>query len=128
MIKNKIPENINEYIETFPPKIQKQLKKLRKTIRKAAPDAEEVISYQMPAYKLKGILLYFAAFKDHISFFPSASGVDAFKKELTGYKTSKGTIQIPHGTELPLDLIARIVKFRVNENLEKAAAKTKKKK
>jgi uncharacterized protein YdhG (YjbR/CyaY superfamily) len=109
--------NIDEYIAGFPKEMQLLLEQLRATIVKAAPEAEEVISYQMPAYKLNGILVYFAAFKKHIGFFPTASGVNAFQDELTGYKTTKGTIQFPLNKPLPLDLITRIVEFRVLENI-----------
>ena len=112
-------ETIDEYISTCPPGVQKTLKKLRKVIREAAPDAEEKIAYRMPAYVLNGPLVYFAAFKDHIGFFPTPGGVCAFKYELTGYKTSKGTIQFPLDKPLPYDLVRRIVRFRVEENKQK---------
>ena len=120
------PKTIDEYIAGFPPETQKILQKLRKTIRKAAPDAEEKISYQMPAFSLKGILVYFAAYKNHIGFYPTASGIEAFKEEISGYKWAKGSVQFPIDKPLPLDLINQIVKFRVIENLEKANAKIKK--
>jgi uncharacterized protein YdhG (YjbR/CyaY superfamily) len=110
---------IDEYIETFPPDVQKILERLRHTIRKAVPEAEEVISYQMPAFKLKGNLVYFAALKKHIGFFPTASGVAAFKKELSDYATSPGTVQFPLNKPIPYDLVTKIVLFRKKENLAK---------
>jgi uncharacterized protein YdhG (YjbR/CyaY superfamily) len=123
-----IPKNVDEYIADFPLPVQNKLEELRATIKKAAPGAEEKISYKMPAFNLKGILVYFAAFKNHIGFYPTSSGVYAFKKELAGYETSKGTIQFPVDKPLPLDLITRIVIFRMNENLQKAELKAKRKK
>ena len=108
---------IDEYISTFPKDVQSILEKLRQTIRKAAPDAEEAISYQMPTFKLRGNLVYFAAFKNHIGFYPTSSGVAAFKKELSSYETSKGAVRFPNDKPLPLSLIRRIVKYRVKENL-----------
>jgi len=112
-------KNIDEYISTFPKDIQDILEKLREFIREAAPEAQEAISYSMPAFKQNGILVYFAAFKDHIGFFPTASGVAAFKTELTAYDTSKGTIRFPLDKPIPFKLVAKIVKFRVQENLGK---------
>ena len=95
-------------------------------LKKAAPGAEELISYNMPAFKLHGVLVYYAGYKNHIGFYPTGSAITAFEKELSGYKTSKGTVQFPLETSLPLPLITRIVKFRVKENLEKAEMKKKK--
>jgi uncharacterized protein YdhG (YjbR/CyaY superfamily) len=113
-------KTIDEYIEAAPKEAQKSLEKLRQTIKKTAPGAEETISYRMPAFRLNGkILVYFAAFKNHIGFFPTASGVAAFKKELLDYKISKGTIQLPLTETIPWDLVKRIVKFKVEENLKK---------
>jgi uncharacterized protein YdhG (YjbR/CyaY superfamily) len=109
--------DIDNYIASFPKNTQKLLDQLRKTIRKAAPEAEEVISYQMPAFRLHKILVYFAGYKNHIGFYPGASGIEAFKKELTDYKGGKGSVQFPLDKPLPLGLIAKIVKFRVNENM-----------
>ncbi len=117
------PASVDEYIQSFPSDIQAILQEVRQVIRSAAPQAEEGISYQMPAFKLNGILVYYAAFKDHISLFPTASGVEAFKDEVTGYQTSKGTIQFPLDRPLPLDLIRRIVQFRVKESLERSSQK-----
>jgi len=112
-------ETIDEYIALFPPEIQDRLQELRQAIREEAPDAEETISYRIPTFRLKGNLVHFAAFRDHISFFPASSGVEAFRKELSGYRISKGTIQFPLDAPLPLDLVRRIVQFRVRENLAK---------
>ena len=121
------PQNFNEYIIAFPAETQKILKQLRETIRKAAPDAEEVISYGMPSFRQNGRLLYFAAFKNHIGFYPMATGIEAFKTNISAYKWAKGSIQFPLQKPLPLDLITKIVKFRVKENLEKSKNKAKKK-
>ena len=113
-------KNIDDYILTFPPGTQKMLEEIRAAIRKAAPDATETISYQMPAFKLKGRnLVYFAGYKNHIGFYPVPSGMEAFKKELSSYKQGKGSVQFPLDKPLPLDLINEIVKFRVMENLNK---------
>lgn len=120
--------NVSEYIAGFPKNVQEVLEKLRATIKKAAPEAEEVISYGMPAFKLNGMLVFFAAHKNHIGFYPTPSGIEAFKKELAAYEGAKGSVQFPVEKPLPFDLITKIVKFRVKENLEKAATKTKKKK
>ncbi|MFA6941470.1 MAG: DUF1801 domain-containing protein [Clostridiaceae bacterium] len=119
---------IDEYILQFPSEIQEILKKLRKVIKESAPDAEEKISYQMPAFVLNGNLVYFAAFKNHIGFYPTLSGMEAFENELTEYKTGKGTIQFPFGKLIPYELVSKIVKFRVAENIKKAEDKLKKKK
>ena len=122
------PKNIDEYISSFPRETQQLLKQLRAIIKKNAPKAEEVISYQMPAFKLNGIVVYFAGYENHIGFYPTASGINAFKKEIEGYKNSKGAVQFPLDKPLPLKLIAQIVKFRVKENLEKTKGKSAKKK
>ena len=119
-------KTVNEYHATFPPGTRKKLKDLNAAIKKAAPDAEELISYNMPAFKFQGVLVYYAGYKNHIGFYPTGSGITAFEKELTGYKTSKGTVQFPLDASLPLSLITRIVKFRVKENLQKAEMKKKK--
>jgi len=123
-----IPEkiiHIDQYVAMFPPSTQTILEQLRVTIRNAVPEAEEVISYQMPAYKYFGVLVYFAAYKNHIGFYPTASGIEAFKVELAGYKGAKGSVQFPIDQPIPFDLIAQIVEFRVQENQEKAALKRK---
>ena len=119
---------IDEYISTFPENIQTILQELKRVIEEAAPKAEEVISYQIPAFKQKGNLVYFAAFKNHIGFFPTSSGVESFKKELADYETSKGTIRFPLDKTIPYDLVRKIVKFRVKENLEKSEGKPNQKK
>ena len=124
---SKVAGNIDEYIERFPENVQAILQKLRATIRRAAPGAEEVISYQMPAFKYHGMLVYFAGYKNHIGFYPTSSPMKVFKKELTGYKTSKGAIQFPIEKAIPSTLVRNIVKFRIKENLEKESAKWKKK-
>jgi uncharacterized protein YdhG (YjbR/CyaY superfamily) len=121
------PRTIDEYIAGFPPEIRALLQEIRMTIREAAPDAEEAISYQMPTFRLHGNLVHFAAFKNHIGFYPAPTGIDEFREELAAYKGSKGAVQFPLDKPLPLDLIRRIVQFRVQENLAKAQAKRKKK-
>ena len=121
------PQTIDEYIAGFPPDVQAILEKIRRTIRKAAPDAEETIKYRMPTFTLKGNLVYFAAFKRHIGFYPVPTGIAKFKKELSVYKGAKGSVQFPLDQPMPYDLISKIVKFRVKENLARAAAKGKKK-
>ncbi|MDA4121965.1 MAG: DUF1801 domain-containing protein [Thaumarchaeota archaeon] len=113
------PETIDEYIEGYPVHIQSILRKMRRTIRKAAPEAEEGISYRIPTFRLHGYLVHFAAFKDHISFFPTSSGIRAFRKELSPYKVSPGTVQFPLEKPIPYDLVRRITLFRVKENSEK---------
>ena len=114
-----VPENIDDYIGMFPEDVQIILERLRQTIRKAAPKAEETINYQIPTFKLNGNLVHFAAYKNHIGFYPASSGIEVFKKELGEYETSKGTVKFPIDKKLPLALITRIVKYRVKENLEK---------
>lgn len=121
------PVDTDAYIAGYPKETQKNLKLLRATIKKAAPQAEEIISYGMPAYKWNGMLVYFAAYEKHIGFYPGSSGIAAFKKELASYKTSKGTVQFPVDEPVPLPLIARIVKFRLKENQEKTLLKSMKK-
>lgn len=120
------PPNVDLYIAGFPDETQKMLIQLRETIKKNAPEAEEVISYQMPAYKFHGMLVYFAGYKNHIGFYPTGSGIESFKHKLKDLKTSKGTIQFPLDQPLPLELITEIINFRVAENLEKAESKKKK--
>jgi len=117
--KKKQANTIDEYIAMFPKQIQNILQELRQTIGESAPQAQETISYQMPTFKLNGNLVYFAAFKNHIGFFPTSSAIINFKKELSEYETSKGTIRFPLDKPIPFDLVKKIVKFRVNENLQK---------
>ena len=119
---------IDEYISTFPKDVQKILQELHKTIKAAAPEAEERISYQMPTFALNGNLVHFAAFKNHIGFYPTPSGIEAFKKELSIYEGAKGSVQFPIDKPLPLKLISKIVKFRVAENLKKGSIKSGRKK
>ncbi len=121
-------KTVDAYIASFPKGVQKMLKELRMTIKKTAPQAEEKIAYGMPAYHWNGVLVYFGGFKDHVSFFPGASGVAAFKKDLTKYSWSKGTIQFPFDRPLPLPLVRKIVRFRLKENMAKAKVKSVKKK
>ena len=119
-----IPATIDEYIAGFPAGIQQLLEQVRATIKKAAPEAEETISYGMPAFRYQGRgLVYFSAFKAHIGFYPIPSGMKAFKKELSSYKTGKSSVQFPLDEPMPLKLITDIVKFRVKENLAKAKIK-----
>src|SRR4051812_26060035 len=126
---NSIPaQNIDEYISGFPEDIQKILETMRTTIHKAAPGAAEIISYAIPTFYLKGNLVHFAAYKNHIGFYPAASGIEAFKEKLSAYKTSKGAVQFPIDKPLPLSLISKIVKYRVKQNLEKAVVKARAKK
>ncbi len=115
--------SIDEYIATFPKDTQRILKEIHATIKAAAPNAEEKISYQMPTFFLNGNLIHFAAFKNHIGLYPTPSGTEAFKKEITRYKAAKGSIRLPLDEPMPLKLISRIVKFRVAENLKKAKLK-----
>jgi uncharacterized protein YdhG (YjbR/CyaY superfamily) len=120
--------DIDKYIADFPKDTQMFLEQIRATIIKAAPKAEEVISYKMPAYKLHGMLVFFAGYKNHIGFYPGAGGIATFKKEIAGYKNAKGSVQFPLDKALPLKLITRIVKFRVKENLERSKLKANKRK
>ena len=119
------PGSVDAYIAGFPPDVRAILRKMRATIRKAAPDAAERISWGMPAYALDGMLAFFAAFEKHVSIFPGPSGIEKFRKELAAYGTSKGTVRFPLGKPVPYGFITRIVKFRVKENRAKAEAKRK---
>lgn len=120
------PKDIDEYIAGFPPHVQDLLQEIRTTIRNAAPDAGEKISYRMPTFTLLGNLVHFAAYRKHIGFYPTPSGIEEFRDELSGYRSSKGAAQFPLDEPIPFDLIGEIVKFRVRENLERAEAKGKK--
>lgn len=120
------PKTIDEYIAGFSPEVQAILQRIRATIHKAAPDAEEKIAYQMPTFYLQGNLVHFAAFKKHIGFYPVPTGIEKFKKELSPYRTAKGSAQFPLDEPMPYALITKIVKFRVKENLARAKAKSKK--
>lgn len=120
------PKSIDEYIAGFPSNVREILEKIRLTIRKAAPDAEETISYQIPTFKLKGSpLVYFAAYKEHIGLYPGPRGNAELQEELSAYKAGKGTLRFPLDKPIPFDLISKVVKFRVKENLQKAPAKAK---
>ncbi len=112
-------KNVDEYIATFPRDVQVILQEMRQAIKEAAPEAEETISYQMPAFKQNGILVWFAAFKKHIGFFPKTTAMSAFKDELSGYEMSKGTIRFPLDKPIPVDLVKKIVKYRIEENSSK---------
>ena len=120
--KQAAPGDIDEYIAGCPKDVQKVLQKIRMTIRKAAPAAEEAISYQMPTFKLNGNLIHFAAYKNHIGLYPAPKAIEEFKEELTRYEGGKGTIRLQLDKPVPYDLISRIVKFRVKENLQKSKA------
>jgi uncharacterized protein YdhG (YjbR/CyaY superfamily) len=118
--------NIDQYIAHFPPDVREKLAKIREAIRQAAPDAEETISYKMPSFVLKGTLVYFAAFKKHIGFYPRTTAITKFRKELAPYGGAKGSVRFPLDKPIPTQLIRRIVKFRAAENRQRAKAKTKK--
>jgi uncharacterized protein YdhG (YjbR/CyaY superfamily) len=119
------PTDIEAYISGFPESIQKLLQEVRATIKKTAPEAEEVISYGMPAFRQNGMLVWYAAFKNHIGFYPIPSGINAFKEELSAFKGTKGSVHFSFDKPLPVDLISRIVSFRLNENMIKESAKRK---
>ncbi len=121
-------ESVKEYFAAFPPGTRRILKNMQKIIRASVPSGvEEVISYNMPAFRLNGVLVWYAAYQKHIGFYPSSSGIEAFKEELSEYKNSKGAVQFPLDHPLPVDLISRMVKYRVDCDLEKAKEKKKKK-
>lgn len=120
------PKDIDEYIAGFPADVQEILQKIRATISKAAPKAEEAIKYQIPTFTLHGNLVHFAAFKKHIGFYPVPRGLEAFKEELSVYEGGKGTARFPLDRPIPLGLIRRIVKFRVKKNMGKAETRGKK--
>lgn len=116
-------KTMDEYINTFPEDVQRILNELRQTIKEAAPEAEETINYQIPTFSLNGNLVHFAAFENHIGFYPTPSGMEAFKKELSPYKGAKGSVQFAIDQPLPLPLIRRIVEYRVKENVERKQKK-----
>lgn len=113
----RVPKDIDEYIVRHAKGIQLRLRAMRRTIQKAAPMAEEVISYRIPTFRFNGNLVHFAAFTHHIGFYPTSSGIAAFKSELKPYKSSRGSVQFPLDQALPLKLVAKIVRFRVKENM-----------
>lgn len=117
---NSVPKSIDEYIAGYPPDLQKLLQSVRQAIRDAAPEAEEKISYRMPTFFFHGNLVHFAAFNRHIGFYPAPSGIEAFKQELSAYKSSKGAVQFPLDQTIPYELIRKITAYRVRENREKA--------
>lgn len=123
--KSQVAPDVDAYIAGFPKPVQVLLRKIRAVIRKAAPEAEEGIGYQMPAYTFHGPLIYFAGYGHHIGFYPGAAGLANFKKEIAAYKSAKGSVQFPLDEPLPLDLVTRIVAFRVRENGLKAKNKSK---
>ena len=112
-------KTIDEYIKSFPEDVQTILENIRRTIQQAAPEATETISYQIPTFKLHGNLVHFAAFKNHIGFYPTPKAIEVFNRELSAHEVSKGTIRFPLGEEIQYDLIEKITLFRVNENLKK---------
>lgn len=116
-------KNINDYLSRFPAEIQKVLEQIRRTVKKAAPDAEETIKYGMPAFMLNGNQIYFAAFKKHVGFYPVPTGNKDFKKEFKGFKTGKGSIQFPFDKPMPIDLISKIVRYNFSKNLDKSGKK-----
>ena len=120
------PTNIDEYIAGFSPDVQTILRTIRETVRRAVPDAQETISYRMPAFKLNGILLYFAAFKNHIGLFPPVTGDASLERAVSSYAGEKGNLRFPLDQPIPYRLIERIVEFRARQNLAKAAARPKK--
>jgi uncharacterized protein YdhG (YjbR/CyaY superfamily) len=119
------PRDIDEYIAGFPADVQKILEKIRRTIRKVAPDAQETISYRIPAFTLQGQLVYFAAFKGHIGLYPTSTGMRKHLKGLSAYQSGKGTAKFPLDQPIPYDLIGQIVKFRMKENAERVAKRRK---
>ena len=120
--------NIDEYISRFPPGVRKALEKLRTTIRRAAPEAKEAIKYGMPTFTLEGNLVYFAAYKAHIGFYPGASAIRRFKDALRAYDCAKGTVRFPIGPSIPVGAVTRMTKFRAKENRERAEARAGKRK
>jgi uncharacterized protein YdhG (YjbR/CyaY superfamily) len=123
--KQAAPRDIDEYIAGFPEDVQSILQKVRETIRKAAPDAVESIAYQIPTFVLKGNLVHFAAYKRHVGFYPTSSGIEKFKDELSKYESSRGAVRFPLDQRIPYGLISRIVKFRVKDSQARAAARQK---
>ncbi len=127
-MQNPDAQSVDAYILQFNPDIQVKLQRLREVIKEADPEMQEKISYQMPAYYLNGYVVFFAAFKNHIGFYPTPSGINAFKEELSSYKTAKGSVQFPDNQPIPYDLISRMVKYRLEENKMKSEAKRRSKK
>ena len=124
MISNMKFKSVDEYFSFLSEDVKQSMQQIRNTIKLAAPDAKEIISYNMPALKQHGVLVYYAAYENHIGFYPTAKPIEVFKAELTPYKTSKGAVQFTHN-QIDLELIAKIVKYRVQDDLEKKKAKAK---
>jgi uncharacterized protein YdhG (YjbR/CyaY superfamily) len=122
-MKRKTPKDFDDYADRFPREVQQLLRKMRLTIRKAAPKAAEKISYGIPAFTFNGMLVWFAAFRGHMGFYPGAGAVATFKKELSAYKRAKGSVQFPLDQPLPLAVVSRMVKYRVKQNLRKKKKK-----
>ena len=112
-------KTVDEYISSFPDSVQDALQQLRRTVTSAAPEAEEIMSYQIPTFKLNGNLVHFAAFKRHIGFYPTPSAIEAFREELAPYEVAKGSVRFPLNQPIPFNLVTRITEYRVRENLEK---------
>ena len=123
-MKNATPKNIDEYIAGFPPAVQESLRRIRAIVREAAPDAKETLKYRMPTFVLHENLVHFAAFQNHIGFYPTPSAIEAFRRELASYESAKGSVQFPLNRPVPLDLIKRMVRFRVEAFRRKTAAKS----
>lgn len=121
-----VPANVDKYIATFPPEVRAVLQRVRQVVREAAPDAQEVISYRMPAFKLSGILVYFAAFKSHIGFYPPIRGDARIEKAASAYAGEKGNLRFPLDRPIPFDLISRLTRLRVKQDLAKAVSSSKK--
>lgn len=121
-----IAKDIDSFIADFPLETQNLLQQVRETIKKAAPEAQETINYGIPTFKLNGNLVHFSGYRYHIGFYPGAAGIKVFEKEISKYKSAKGSVQFPLNQPIPFDLITRITKFRVQQNLEKAQTKKKK--
>ena len=119
------PKDIDQYIARFPPAVRGKLTKIRGAIRKAAPQAKEAIKYQMPTFTQHGNLVHFAAYQHHIGFYPAPRAIERFKEELSAYEGSKGTVRFPLDKPVPVGLIGRIVKFRVQQDRDRAAARKK---
>ena len=126
-MKTATPRNIDEYITAFPPSVQVILQRMRAIVRQAAPDAEEALKYRMPTFVLNGNLVHFAAFENHIGFYPTPSAIEAFRGDLVGFQWAKGSVQFPLKRPIPFALIKRMVRFRVNEAREKMAARQRRK-
>lgn len=127
-MKRAVAKDIDEYIEAFPGNVQKILQKIRKTIQKAAPNAEEAITYAIPTFRLNGNLIYFAGYENHVSVYPRPRGVKEFEKEVAQYEGGKGTLRFPLDQPVPFDLIARLTMYRVGQNMKAAGAKKSAKK